>query len=114
MKAMLFAVGCMPLLGGAMEENMSTTKDEMSRNLEAYEILQREQREVLRLREALEEIKALAGTYLKPDMYPTEESWQRSKLQDIEWKAKRALEYPKPLRADQDDVRQSDPYRRMA
>lgn len=43
------------------------------------------------LRETLEEIKALAGTGLKPDVYPTDADWNRRKVYDIEAMASRAL-----------------------
>jgi len=39
--------------------------------------------EIIRLRHALEEIRDLVRTGLKPDIYPDEESWNRSKLRSI-------------------------------
>ena len=43
------------------------------------------------LTKALEEIKAEAGTSLKPDCYPTEGDWNRRKVYNIEAMATRAL-----------------------
>lgn len=39
----------------------------------------------------IQKILALAQTSLKPDVYPNEESWLRSKLRDIEHAASKAL-----------------------
>lgn len=39
------------------------------------------------LREEAEAIRDVARTSLKPDVYPTEESWMRSRLSDIERRA---------------------------